>query len=97
LGLRTAFCEEADLSDMVDDSGRDIKLQVEDVFQKAVVEVNEEGTEAAASAAATLILMCSKTYLNFVADHPFAFFIVEEVSGAVLFAGHILDPSQNSG
>jgi serpin B len=91
LGLRTAFSKEADLSDMVN-----MKLRVEDVFHKAVVEVNEEGTEAAATIAATFILQCYRMPLEFVADHPFAFFIVEEVSGAVLFAGHVLDPSKNS-
>ncbi|XP_047084755.1 serpin-Z2A-like [Lolium rigidum] len=96
LGLRAAFCEEADLSDMVDDSGQDMKMRVEDVFHKAVVEVNEEGTEAAVSTAATSVLQCYRTPFNFVADHPFAFFILEEVSSTVLFAGHVLDPSNSS-
>ncbi|KAM0848282.1 hypothetical protein ACQ4PT_054488 [Festuca glaucescens] len=96
LGQRAAFCEEADLSDMVDDSGRDMKMRVEDVFHKAVVEVNEEGTEAAVSTAATFVLQCYKTPFDFVADHPFAFFILEEVSSTVLFAGHVLDPSNSS-
>ncbi|KAK1630372.1 hypothetical protein QYE76_004687 [Lolium multiflorum] len=97
-GLRAAFSEEADLSYVAaDDSGRDMKLWVEDVFHTAVVEVNEEGTEAAASIAATHVRCCAtRMPLDFIADHPFAFFIVEDLSGAVLFAGHVLDPSKNS-
>ncbi|CAM0876515.1 unnamed protein product [Alopecurus aequalis] len=99
LGLRAAFSSsKADLSDMVVDSGE--RLFVGNVFHKAVVEVNEEGTEAAASTAIVIQRFCRMIIpappVDFVADHPFAFFIVEEVSGAVLFAGHVLDPSTNS-
>jgi serpin B len=32
--------------------------------------------------------------VDFIADHPSAFFIIEETSGSVIFAGHVLDPSR---
>ncbi|KAK1643724.1 hypothetical protein QYE76_061529 [Lolium multiflorum] len=98
LGLQAAFGAGADFSDMVEDSRGDVRLQVEDVFHKAVVEVNEEGTVAAAATVVTMMLECRRPEppVDFVADHPFAFFIVEELSGAVLFAGHVLDPSTNT-
>ncbi|VAI37317.1 unnamed protein product [Triticum turgidum subsp. durum] len=95
LGLRAAFSEGADLSDMVEDSsGNTVRLRVEDVFHRAVVEVNEEGTEAAASTAFVMVFLCASDPVDFVADHPFAFYIVEEVSRSVVFAGHVLDPSE---
>jgi len=73
----------------------DLHLVVEHVFHKAVIEVDEEGTEAAASTACvmTLISQTISTPVNFVVDHPFAFFVVEEVSATVVFMGHVLDPT----
>ncbi|XP_037410338.1 serpin-Z2A-like [Triticum dicoccoides] len=94
LGLREAFTEEAaDLSGIMDKSVCDVRL--DEVFHKAVVEVNEEGTVAAACAAVIGRKKKCAMRLEFIADHPFAFYIVEEVSGAVIFAGHVLDPSSS--
>ena len=72
----------------------DVRLDA--VFHKAVVEVNEEGTEAAACTAVggRVKQTARKVFAKeFIADHPFGFYMVEEVSGAVVFAGHVLDPS----
>jgi serpin B len=97
LGLVEAFTKEADLSGLVEKSTCDVRL--DEVFHKAVVEVNEEGTKAAAcTAVISHKKQCARKVtcpLEFIADHPFAFYIVEEVSGAVVFAGHVLDPSSS--
>jgi serpin B len=93
LGLREAFTKEADLSGLVEKRVCDVRL--DEVFHKAVVEVNEEGTEAVGCTAGVLVKQCARKPMDFVADHPFAFYIVEEVSGAVVFAGHVLDPSSS--
>ncbi|CAM0874649.1 unnamed protein product [Alopecurus aequalis] len=98
MGLRLPFHEAADLSDMTEDDDSGFPLVVSDVIHKAVIEVNEEGTKAAA--ATTKVIKCPKKApkppprVDFVADHPFAYFIVEEETEAVVFAGHVLDPSR---
>ncbi|CAI0558486.1 unnamed protein product [Linum tenue] len=61
---------------------------------KSFIEVNEEGTEAAAVSVAEIVLMCYVEPVKFVADHPFMFIIQEHHTGTVLFSGQILDPSQ---
>lgn len=95
LGLLSPFSVDADLSEMVD-SPIGHSLSVSSIFHKSFIEVNEEGTEAAAASAAviklrsTLVLMDP---LDFVADHPFMFLIREDMTGVVLFTGHVLNPS----
>jgi serpin B len=48
LGLQLPFNEQADLSDMVESDGSSLPMVVSDVIHKAVIEVNEKGTKAAA-------------------------------------------------
>jgi serpin B len=74
-------------------------LFISDVIHKAFVEVNEEGTEAAA-ATAVVMVECSASFekpqkpLLFNANHPFVFLIRDDRTGAILFLGRILDPSR---
>lgn len=94
LGLTLPFSAEVgDLRGMYkNDDGRPTFLTK--VAHKAVIKVNEEGTEAAA-------VMTSlrggggppPDMVEFVADHPFTFMIIEERSGVIVFAGHVLDPT----
>ncbi|NVO66916.1 serpin family protein [Methanofollis tationis] len=91
MGMPTAFTDAADLSGM--DGTQN--LFVSSVVHKAFVDVNEEGTEAAA---ATGVIINMKTSLGgdetpvFRADHPFIFCIVENDTGAILFMGRVMDP-----
>ena len=65
-------------------------LVLSKVVHKAFVEVNEEGTEAAAATFCGYIPMCAP--YQFVADHPFLFFIRHNPSKSILFAGRYSSP-----
>ncbi|CAN1273824.1 PAZX [Linum perenne] len=67
-------------------------------FHKSFIEVNEEGTEAGAASVGVISLRSLRVpeKVDFVADHPFLFVIKEDLTGVVLFSGHIVDPSQAS-
>ena len=70
-------------------------LFVSDVIQKAFIEVDETGTEAAA---ATAVIVVKRTGFfrkidRFVADHPFLFFIRDLQTNLVLFQGRVTKPS----
>ncbi|EEF52468.1 Protein Z, putative [Ricinus communis] len=95
LGLVLPFSGEGDLTEMVDSSVGQ-KLYVSSIFHKSFIEVNEEGTEAAAASAGVIKLrsLAFSDKIDFVADHPFLFLIRENMTGLVLFIGHVLEPSQ---
>ena len=102
LGLQLSFSDQANLSDMVEPTKSGLSMVVRKVMHKAVIEVKEEGTEAAAVSIMDTMVGSSMMprqrppRVDFVADHPFAYFIVEEVTGAVVFAGNVLDPSKEN-
>lgn len=82
------------MSEITEDDTTDGPIYVSDVIHKAVVDVNEEGCEAAAATESDDDMGFSLDYeepkqVDFIADHPFAFFIIEETSGSVEFAGHV--------
>ncbi|MFA7694655.1 MAG: serpin family protein [Methanoregula sp.] len=93
MGMPTAFSGNADFSGM--DGTKD--LYISDVVHKAYIEVNEEGTEAAA---ATGVVMWAKGVVAtetpvpvFRADHPFIFLIQDNDTGTILFTGRITNPN----
>ena len=57
------------------------------------MEVNEEGTEAAAVTSVSMANSCEPSYSGFRADRPFVFVIRENQSGVILFIGKIVEPS----
>jgi len=89
LGMRRAFdCSAADFSGMT----RADQLCINEVFHKAFVEVNEEGTEAAAATAVVMTDEGARVPTAVVADHPFVFVIRDRRSGSVLFIGRVERP-----
>lgn len=93
LGMRDAFSPaRADFSGM---DGRKGWLHIGVVLHKAFVEVNEEGTEAAAATAVGIRATAMPAPPpEFRADHPFLFLILEKETGSILFMGRVIDPTR---
>ncbi len=93
MGLGPIFEDSADFTGM-SESGQP-GLYVSDVFHQVFVELNEEGTEAAAATAVTMVADCAAMSEppRFTADHAFLFFLRDESTGAILFAGRLARPS----
>lgn len=92
LGLTDAFNPAvADFSGM--DGDRDLFISA--VIHQAFIDVNEQGTEAAAATAVVMVgsAIISHQFIPvFKADHPFLFLIRENSTGAILFLGRLASP-----
>ncbi|XP_063061071.1 glia-derived nexin [Engraulis encrasicolus] len=84
------------ITDMFNQAAADFRhLSEEPVFvskalQKAKIEVNEEGTKAAAATTAILLARSSPPWVS--VDRPFLFLLRHNPTGTILFAGHINEP-----
>lgn len=89
MGMPTAFTDSADFSGI--DGERD--LQITDVMHKAFIDVNEDGTEAAAATGISIgVTSVPIVQQTFRADHPFAFILRDTRTGAILFSGRVAQP-----
>ncbi|MFH1391118.1 MAG: serpin family protein [Candidatus Diapherotrites archaeon] len=90
IGMIDAFSPNADFFGISDE-----RLLISEVIHQSFVEVNEEGTEAAA---ATAVIMEKTSSIGdptiFKADHPFIFAIIDKDSGMILFLGKVADPTK---
>jgi len=89
MGMSTAFSGDADFSGM--DGTKD--LFIANVIHQAFIDVNEEGTEAAAATGVVMELKAAMPTV-FRADHPFIFMIQERETNNILFLGRVIDPTQ---
>lgn len=92
-GMHRAFDPQAaDFSGM---TGRPVPpgtLYIGQIAHHALMEVNEEKTEASAATGAVVRPTSVPSFEPFRVDHPFLYYVVEDASGTILFQGRIADP-----
>ena len=91
LGVKDMFVQgKADLSGISENAQN---LHVSKIVQKAFIEVNEEGSEAAAATGVSITGRSLSMPQTFICNHPFIFFIKDSKTGLILFMGRVVDPS----
>ena len=95
LGMETAFKKyRAKFSRMVySPTGKPLLTWIQRVDQKTLLEVNEEGTVAAAVTSGGVGVEPVSAPPDFIADRPFFFAIRDNQTGTVLFMGVVMDPT----
>ncbi|XP_022098741.1 leukocyte elastase inhibitor-like isoform X2 [Acanthaster planci] len=89
MGMQDLFRQDkADLSGITGTKD----LFVSTVVHRAFLEVNEEGSEAAAATAVTISARSISHTPEFIADHPFLFFIIDSKTKAIIFMGNYRKP-----
>lgn len=94
LGVKEAFSGEANFEKLNPEQCP--KPFISDVEHKAMIEVDEKGTEAAAVTAIVMkdiAMVEEEPSKKFIADHPFVFMIIDEDSQQMMFLGKLANPA----
>ncbi len=86
MGMGVAFTDKADFTGILQQGG----LQITGVKHKTFIEVNEEGTVAAAVTSVEVGVTSIGNFISF--DKPFLFVIAEKTTGTILFVGRFMKP-----
>jgi serpin B len=94
--VRAFDAEQADFSGMTGRPPSEAPFAIGEIEHRAVIDVMEDGTEAAAATAITF-RFSGGTRMGlrqeaFRVDRPFLFYVVDDATDAVLFQGRIVDP-----
>ncbi|KAH8406649.1 hypothetical protein KR222_001566, partial [Zaprionus bogoriensis] len=90
LGMNRIFSNDAEFAKLLRPSAA---IKVSKIIHKAFIEVNEEGTEAAAATAVTMTFLSARVLPEppkFYADHPF-FYVIYDKTYGVLFVGSVCE------
>jgi serpin B len=91
LGMKDAF--ESGVADLSGMDGNPGALYIAEVYHKAFIAVNEEGTEAAAATAVVGSADFMPLEVTVTFDRPFMFLVYDQPTGQILFLGHLMDPA----
>ncbi|XP_075964502.1 protein Z-dependent protease inhibitor [Anarhichas minor] len=89
MGMASIFSTSANLTKLSKEKG----LKVSEVLHKAMIEVDETGTIAAAATTTGIIAYSLPS--TFIVNRPFFFFIYHEATNCLLFMGRVIDPTKN--
>lgn len=93
-GMQLAFNpDRADFTGITESTEEKKRIHISQIQHRAFIDVNEDGTEAAAATAVEFALRAGPGQPTvFKVDRPFLYFIADEASGAILFIGRVMDP-----
>ncbi|XP_015677649.1 neuroserpin [Protobothrops mucrosquamatus] len=88
VGITEVFSQSADLTAMSDNK----ELYLSKAVHKSILEVNEEGSEAAAASGMIAISRMAVLYPQIIVDHPFFFVVRNRIIGTIIFMGRVMHP-----
>ncbi len=90
MGMGIAFSSQADFSNLFEEN---LSLAISRVIHQSFLEVNEEGSEAAAATIVEIVETSAGPPTRIILDKPFLFFIRENHTNTILFSGKLLNPT----